>query len=137
MQNGETTRTKEGTYSDRRHKNWSPRKEIPTVVEGGEERDAETPVGHRIKQAVTRGGKKEIQPQRMRMHPGEPMPESEHDDDEGQEGGENERVREASVPPKVPIPDSEAKPNHIKVRYNGTHCSDHPSTFWNLRLVEA
>jgi len=45
-------------------------------------------------------------------------------------------VREASVPPKISIVDSEAKPNHIKVRDDGASRSNQPNAFWNLGFVE-
>ena len=65
------------------------------------------------------------------------MPKSEDDDDERQKSSEHGRVREASVPPKIPVRDSEAKPNHIEVRYYGTYRTNHPNAFGNLPVVKA
>jgi hypothetical protein len=71
------------------------------------------------------------------MHSGHSVPESKSDHDERQKSSENERMRESSVPPEVPVPDSKTKPNHIEVWDDRTRCPDHPNTLWNLRLVEA
>jgi len=106
------------------------------VVKGGEQRDAETAIRHRIKQAVARGREEEVQPQRQRGHRDDSVPEPEHDDGERQKSTKNKRMREPSMSPEVPVSNPEAKPNHIEVWDNGTRCSDYPNTFWNLRLVE-
>jgi hypothetical protein len=65
------------------------------------------------------------------------MPEPEQDDAQRQKGSESQRMREAAVSPKVPVLDSEAKPDHIEVRDDGTDCTDDPNAFRNLRSVEA
>jgi hypothetical protein len=135
LQNGETTGTKEATYSDWRHTNRSPRKEVTMVVEG---RDSATPRPPSVMAssnpwlAVARKKYSHSIGAAFRSLRAEP----EHDDDERQKGSEKKRMSEPSVPPKVAVPDSAAKPNHIKVRYNGTHRSNHPNAFWNLRRVE-
>jgi len=106
------------------------------VVEGGEKRNPKTAIRHGIEQTMARGGKEEIQPHRERVHSRHSVPKSERNDDERQQGSESERMREASVSPKVSIPDTEAESDYIEVWDYGKRCSNHPNTFGNLWFVE-
>ena len=79
----------------------------------------------------------EIQPQREAANAGQRTAKRYGYRSGSQEGGEDDRVRESSMAPKVAVADAEIKPNDIEIGNDGTHCPNRPDSFGNARGVEA
>ena len=86
---------------------------------------------------MTCGGEKEIHPQRKSTNAGQTTAKRYTYASGGYKGGEDNRVSEPSVAPKVTVSDSETKSNDIKIGNNRTKCANRPDSLWNLRGIEA
>ena len=86
---------------------------------------------------MTRCSEKEICPDIKSAYRGQSAGKRDSNCCYGYECGEEKRVREPTMAPKITVSDAELESNDIKIRNDGTKRANRPETFWNPRCVEA
>jgi hypothetical protein len=86
---------------------------------------------------MTRSGEKEIYPDIKSAYRGQTAGKCDSNCCYGYERGEEKRVREPTMAPKITVSDAELESNDIKIVNNGTKGANRPDPFWNPRCVEA
>lgn len=113
-----------------------PWQEVAAIVEGREERNAKPAVGHSVEETVADCGEEKICPQGKAAEAGRAMWKG-NDHGTGEKRGEDKRVREATMSPKIAVANAETKSDDIDVGEHGAHDADHPDALRNVRPVEA
>jgi len=107
------------------------------IVKWSEESDPKPAIRHGIQQSMTCSGEKEIHPQRESTDAGQHSAKRCNYGNGSHKGGEDERVREPSMTPKVTVRDAVMESNDIKVGNNRAKRANRPNSLRNARGVEA
>jgi hypothetical protein len=81
-------------------------------------------------------GQKQIPEQGKSPKPRRSKPEQRNSDHTCQKSGEDQRMRESTMTPKVTVTNTKSKPDHVKIGKHGAHHTRYPNTFGHLRSVE-
>ena len=136
MQNNKAAWREKARNTNRRNQDGTPRKKIARCIERGEERNAESAIGHGIEQSVTGSGKEKIEPQQSSVT-WNARAGGDHNNRGGEKRCENQRVRKAAMAPEVLIADAKMKAHDIGVGQHRAHSTEDPYTFLRPWSVES
>src|SRR5258707_3273157 len=82
------------------------------------------------------GDKKKIRPQPPGAKPKKRARKSRHKSKRRDNAGNEQRVGESAMSPKITVTNTEPKPGHVNVGQYRAHCANGPHPLWNFRPSE-
>ena len=135
-ENSKTSVREKPPETNRGYMNRSPREKIAVIVEGGEEGDTQTSIGHGVQETVAGGRQKDINPKRNSPQRRHASSEPDERHGAGQESGENKGMSESAVAPEVAVMDPESKSDYVQVGDHRAGRSYHPNPIWGAGAIE-
>src|SRR5882724_8229243 len=127
----------ESGCADGRHLDRTPREEVTVIVERREEGYAQAAVGQRVQQTMTGGAQEKIEPERESAQGWKRNSYCGEEAHSCEDGGEEQRVCEAAMPPEVRVANAEVEADYIEIRDDGAESAHGPDALGSLLAIEA